>query len=154
MVIEREIFVAASPETVFGFLTDPALMEDWMGVSHELDVRPGGLLRIQFSRGDIAHGHYTEILPHRRVAFTWGWEPTPGGQKSNLMALPPGASLVEIDLEPKDGGTLLHFRHNHVPKEIARRHGDRWSYYLAQLAAAASLAGRNRTLERTDARAR
>ena len=60
-VIEREIFVAASPETVFGFLTDPALVEDWIGVSHELDARPGGLLRIQFSGGDVARGHYTEI---------------------------------------------------------------------------------------------
>jgi len=57
VVIEREIFVAASPETVFCFLTDPALMADWIGVSRELDARPGGLLRIQFSRGDIARGH-------------------------------------------------------------------------------------------------
>lgn len=63
VVIEQEIFVAASPETVFDFLTDPALMEDWLGVSQELDARPGGLLRIQFSGGDIARCHY-----HRNLA--------------------------------------------------------------------------------------
>jgi uncharacterized protein YndB with AHSA1/START domain len=135
VVIEREIFVAASPETVFCFLTDPALMTDWIGVSHELDARPGGLLRIQFSRGDIARGHYTEILPHRRVAFTWGWEPNHKGCNPNLTVLPPGASLVEIDLESREGCTLLRLRHSHVPKEIAERHRERWSHYLAQLAA-------------------
>jgi len=134
VVIEREIFVAASPETVFSFLTDPALMEDWLGVSQELDARPGGLLRIHFSGGDIARGHYREILPHRRVAFTWGWEPNHNGRNLNLTVLPPGASLVEIDLESKEGGTLLRLRHSHVPKEIAERHRERWSRYLAQLA--------------------
>lgn len=138
MVIQREVFIAASPETVFSFLIDPALMVDWIGVAHQLEPRSGGLLRIQFSRGDVARGHFTEIVPHRRVAFTWGWEPGHEGQHLNLTILPPGVSLVEIDLKPKDGGTLLHFRHSHVPKEIADRHGERWSYYLAQLAAAAS----------------
>jgi uncharacterized protein YndB with AHSA1/START domain len=138
VVIQREIFIAASPETVFGFLTDPILMADWLGVRHELEPRPGGMLRVQFSRGDIASGHYTEVVPYQRVAFTWGWEPTREGQNAKLTTLPPGGSLVEIDLEARDEGTFLRLRHSHVPKDIAERHGERWSYYLTQLAAAAS----------------
>jgi len=138
VVIQREILIAASPETVFGLLTDPVLMVDWIGASSVIEARPGGLLRIQFSRGDVASGHYTEVVPHRRVAFTWGWEQGHGGQNINLTTLPPGASLVEIDLEPREGKTLLRLRHSHVPKEIAERHGERWSYYLAQLETAAS----------------
>lgn len=133
VVIEREIFIAASPETVFGFLVDPALMARWIGDSHTLEPRPGGPLRIEFRRGDVASGQYTEVVPHRRVAFTWGWEPDHKGQNPKLIVLPPGASLVEIDLESKDGGTLLRLRHSHVPKGIAQRHGERWSHYLAQL---------------------
>jgi len=138
VVIERQIFVAASPETVFGFLTDSVLMSEWIGVSQQVDARPGGLLRIQFSRGDVARGHYVESVPHRRVAFTWGWEQGHEGQNPKLTVLSPGASLVEIDHEPKDGGTIVHLRHSYVPKDIAQRHGERWSHYLARLAAAAS----------------
>lgn len=137
VVIEREIFIAASPETVFGFLVDPALMASWIGDSHTLEPRAGGLLHIQFNRGDVASGQYQEVVPNRRVAFTWGWEPGHKGQNPNLTVLPPGASLVEIDLEPKEGGTLLRLRHSHVPPEIAQRHAERWSHYLAKLGALA-----------------
>jgi hypothetical protein len=38
------------------------------------------------------------------LAFTWGWET----QDEALALLPPGASLVEFELEPKDAGTLVH----------------------------------------------
>jgi uncharacterized protein YndB with AHSA1/START domain len=137
VVIEREIFIAASPKTVFAFLVDPGLMTRWIGDSITLDPRPGGLLRVEFSRGDVARGQYTEVIPHRRVAFTWGWEPDHTGQNPNLTILPPGASLVEIDLEPNENGTLLQLRHSRVPPEIAHRHGERWSYYLAKLEAVA-----------------
>ena len=137
VIIERAIFIAASPKTVFAFLVDPALMTRWIGDSVTLDPRAGGLLRVEFSRGDVARGQYVEIVPDRRVAFTWGWEPDHEGQNPNLTILPPGASSVEIDLQPKKGGTLLHLRHRRVPPEIAQRHGERWSHYLTRLAAAA-----------------
>jgi uncharacterized protein YndB with AHSA1/START domain len=133
VIIEREIFIAASPQTVFAFLVDPPLMAQWIGDSHSLEPRVGGVLRIGFSRGDVASGQYQEVVPNRRVVFTWGWEPSHAGQNPKLTILPPGASLVEIDLEPKEGGTLVHLRHSHVPPEIAQRHGERWSHYLAQL---------------------
>jgi hypothetical protein len=68
------------------------------------------------------------------VAFTWGWEPNHNGRNPNLTVLPPGASLVEIDLELREGGTLLRLRHSYVTKEIAERHRERWSHYLGQLA--------------------
>jgi len=44
-VIERQIFIGASPETVFSFLVDPSLMVRWIGVLHSLDPRPGGFSR-------------------------------------------------------------------------------------------------------------
>jgi uncharacterized protein YndB with AHSA1/START domain len=133
VIIEREIFIAATPETIFAFLVDPALMAHWIGDSHSLEPRAGGVLRIGFSRGDVASGQYKEVVRNRRVVFTWGWEPGHAGQNPNLTILPPGASLVEIDLEPAKNGTLLRLRHSHVPPEIAQRHGERWSHYLAQL---------------------
>jgi len=69
--VERSIFIEAEPETVFGFLVDPALMAEWFGISHVLDVKVGGTFRVEVSRGNVAVGVFTEVVPYRRVAFTW-----------------------------------------------------------------------------------
>jgi uncharacterized protein YndB with AHSA1/START domain len=45
VIIEREIFIAATPETIFSFLVDPVLMTQWIGDSHSLEPRVGGVLR-------------------------------------------------------------------------------------------------------------
>jgi uncharacterized protein YndB with AHSA1/START domain len=128
--LEREIFIAASAETIFRFLVDPEWMAQWLGEQHTLDPRPGGIFRVTLSVGAVASGRYTEIAPHRRVAFTWGWE----GRED----LPPGRSLVEIELEPRDGGTLLRLRHSGLPADAPPpftpdEHGKRWARYLARL---------------------
>ena len=131
LIVEREIFIAASPETVFGFLIDPVLMARWIGEEHELDPHPGGIFRVALRTGAVASGAYEEVVPYRRVVFTWGWE----GRDD----LPPGKSLVEIELEPKDGGTLLRLRHSDLAREALgpftpEEHEKRWAYYLSRLA--------------------
>ena len=128
-IVEREIFIALPPEEVFRYLVEPMLMARWIGLSHDLDPRPGGRFRVEVSGGNIASGRYLEVVPPRRVAFTWGWE----SQDAGLALLPPGASLVEIDLEGKDCGTVLHLRHSRLPANLADRHGERWSFYLTNL---------------------
>jgi uncharacterized protein YndB with AHSA1/START domain len=133
--IEREIFIALPPEEVFRYLVEPVLMARWIGISHDLDPQPGGRFRVEVSGGNIASGRYVEVVPPRRVAFTWGWE----SQDAGLALLPPGASLVEIDLKVKDRGTLLRLRHSRLPANLADRHIDRWSLYLANLQAKAQL---------------
>jgi hypothetical protein len=40
--VEHEVRIAARPDTVFPYFTDPALMTQWMGVRATLDPRPGG----------------------------------------------------------------------------------------------------------------
>lgn len=128
-VIEREIFIAAAPETVFGFLVDPVLMAKWFGITHTVEAYPGGVFRVEVSRTNVARGSYTEVIPHRRVAFTWDWE----SDDPSLTALLPGSSLVEIDLEPRNGGTLVRLRHSGLPYSLERIHGERWSHHLARL---------------------
>jgi uncharacterized protein YndB with AHSA1/START domain len=132
-VIEREIFIAAPPETVFGLLVDPVLMAQWLGLPHALEAHPGGAFRVEMSSGHVARGVYTEVTPFRRVAFTWGWET----QNPALAALKPGTSLVEIELEAKEAGTLLRFRHSGLPEDLETMHRERWSFYLDRLRAAA-----------------
>lgn len=90
--IEKVIRIAARPETVFRLLTDPKEYVRWKGKLAELEPRPGGVFRVDFDDKGVAAGRYVEVVPDRRVVFTWGWE------GNDLV--PPGSSTVEIDLEP------------------------------------------------------
>lgn len=129
VVVRREIFIAASPETIFPFLVDPVLMARWFGLKHSLEPRPGGVFAVHVALEHFARGVFTEVVPNCRVAFTWGWE----SQDPSLAALKPGESLVEIELEPHEGGTLVRLRHSKLPKDISEMHDERWAYFLAQL---------------------
>jgi uncharacterized protein YndB with AHSA1/START domain len=73
-VVQREIRVEASPETVFPYFTDPERMVRWKGTEATLDPRPGGVYRVLVGGEHVARGEYVEVVPYSRVAFTWGWE--------------------------------------------------------------------------------
>jgi len=68
--VEVEVAIAARPETIFAFLTDPAKMTRWMGSMAELDPRPGGVLRVAVRLGSTGRDEYVAIEPYRRVVFT------------------------------------------------------------------------------------
>jgi uncharacterized protein YndB with AHSA1/START domain len=132
-VVEREVRIAARPETVFEFFVDPEKMKQWKGSKAELDPRPGGIYRVEISEEAIVRGEYVEIEPPSRVVFTWGWE----GQESGEHAVPPGSSRVEVDFVPDGNGTLVRLRHLDLPEQSRDIHGQGWDLYLGRLTAAA-----------------
>jgi len=129
--VRREIFIEASQATVFAFFTDPDKMSRWMGVSHELDPREGGIFLVDVRNGNVAKGEYREVTPNSRLVYTWGWDSKDSG-------VPPGSSLIEVDLAPKDHGTLLVFTHSGLPEPAVAPHGQGWDHYLGRLAIAAT----------------
>ena len=132
--VVREIEIAASPETVWELLTDENEATRWMGQSAEFDLQPGGLYRVEVIPGNSARGEFVEIDRPRRLVYTWGWET--GGSKDSV---PPGSSTIEFELEPKGGGTLLHFRHTGLPSaESAGSHANGWDHYFERLATVAA----------------
>jgi uncharacterized protein YndB with AHSA1/START domain len=133
-VVEREIRIAARPETVFEFFTDPEKMILWKGRQADLDPQRGGIYRVEMGDQIVARGEYVEIDPPTRVVFTWGWE----GQEAGSNAVPPGSSRVEVTLEPDGEGTLVRLRHLDLPEETRQIHGEGWDLYLGRLAVAAS----------------
>lgn len=130
--VEREIAIAASPETVWELLTNEDEAVRWMGQSATFDLRPGGTYRVEVIPGNIAQGEFLEIDPPSRLVYTWGWEP---GSQSPVT---PGSSTIEFELTPDGDGTRLRFRHSGLPNdEAAVSHGHGWDHYLDRLSVAA-----------------
>jgi uncharacterized protein YndB with AHSA1/START domain len=128
--VEREIAIAASPETVWELLVDPDQATRWMGQAATFDVRPGGGYRVEVIPGHTASGVFVEIDPPQRLVHTWGWEGESG--------VPPGSSTVEYELIPSGDGTLLRFTHRDLPNaEAAGSHAHGWDHYLERLTAVA-----------------
>lgn len=131
LLVQREIQVAAPPSTVFAFLTDPEKILRWMGTEADSDPHPGGIYLVNVTGKDIARGQFTEVIPVHRLAYSFGWE---GNDE-----VPPGSSLIEIDLLDKEGGTLLRMTHSGLPNaQQCANHLEGWTYYLDRLAIAAA----------------
>lgn len=130
--VEVEVWIAASPKTVFDFFTDPGLMVQWMGRVVETDPRPGGSFRCEIKDDTIASGEYVAVEPPERVVFTWGWN----GEDSVTK---PGSSTVEVLLASEREGTHVRLIHTDLPSaESATKHGHGWRHYLDRLAVAAA----------------
>ncbi len=134
--VEREVRIAARPETVFEFLTDPEKQLLWMGRRAELDARPGGIYLVEINDQATARGEFLEVEAPGRVVFSFGWEGQQAGEGAH--GVPPGSSRVEMTLEPEGDGTLVRLRHFDLPEEAREMHGQGWGLYLARLEVAAA----------------
>jgi uncharacterized protein YndB with AHSA1/START domain len=130
-LVDRTIHIDADTAAVYELLTDPAQFVRWMAPSATLDPRPGGIVSWEHVNGDVVSGSYVELVPHRRVVFTYGWE-------REDVGVPPGSTVVEIDLRPKDGGTELHLVHRGLSGPMADAHDGGWANYLDRLAVTAA----------------
>jgi uncharacterized protein YndB with AHSA1/START domain len=110
-----------APEKVWRAWTDPEAIKRWWGPGGnepvslaELDVRVGGRFRIVFGGPQgtehEVQGVYKEVVPNRRLAFTWTWPRT----------TPERESLVTIVFKADGGGTELDFLHAQLFDESVR----------------------------------
>jgi uncharacterized protein YndB with AHSA1/START domain len=124
--------IAAPPDVVFPYFTDPALAVKWIADAAYLDARPGGTFSVNV-RGNPALGEFVEVDPPRRVVFTWGIE--------GSGDLPPGSSTVEVVLLPDGDDTVVTLTHRDLPTEEYRRsHQSGWAEFLGILGEVASSA--------------
>lgn len=124
--LRNELRIAAPPEVVFPYFTDPARMVSWMGVAALLDPRPGGTFRVEANGRDVVIGEYLEVDPPHRVVFTWGFE----GADAFVE---PGSTRVEVTLESDGDGTRLTLSHHGLADGARDAHAQGWSHYLARL---------------------
>ena len=153
-VVEHEVRIAASPETVFAYFTDPVKLVRWMGAEATLDPRPGGICRIAFhpSRATVELlarvvdtevpadplppgamamvGEFVEVDPPSRIVLTWGWE-------LEELAVPPQSTLVEVSLTRDGDDTVVRLTHRQLPGDRVAFVRGGWEHYLPRLAVAA-----------------
>lgn len=128
IVLEQRI--NALPSTVYEYLTNADKWKRWQGVDATLDARVGGVFSMLMENGMNARGAFVELVPERRVVFTWGWVDRPG--------IPPGSTTVEIDLRPDGSDTVLVLTHRSVPEDETASQQMGWTHYLPRLALAAT----------------
>jgi uncharacterized protein YndB with AHSA1/START domain len=132
LVVRREQQIAAPPSAVFALLTDPEKILRWMGTEAQLQPQPGGLYLVNVTGARFARGQFREVVPVHRLAYSFGWE---GSEE-----VPPGSSLVEIDLiDQPPNGTLLRLTHTGLPSAAqCENHAKGWAHYVGRLAEAAA----------------
>ena len=135
--IEQRVRIAASPETVWTFWTDPSRLAEWWGTAAEVEPEPGGRYRVVMAEGPVMLGTFTELDPPHRLVFTFGWEQNAAGEP-----LAPGSTRVEVTLTPDGDGTDLLLRHLDMPITHAPDHEHGWKHVIGErmvaLAAGAS----------------
>jgi uncharacterized protein YndB with AHSA1/START domain len=119
--------IAAPPEVVFPYFTDPALMVAWLGDRADLDPRPGGMFAVDVGAAS-ARGSYVAVEPPTRVVFTWG---LPGDE-----TMPAGSTTVEVILHADGDGTIVALTHHDLLARHQPSHQEGWNRFLATLSAA------------------
>ncbi len=127
-LVDQRLFIDAPPAVVYRLLTDPARFVEWMAPKADLDPRPGGVIAWRHATGDRCAGAFVELIPDRRVVFTYGWDRTD-------VEIPPGSTTVHIELRPAGTGTDLHLVHRGLPGPMVEPHTGGWVNYLGRLAA-------------------
>lgn len=127
VVVTRRI--AASPEVVYSYLTESTRWSRWQGADATVEARPGGIFVMRMPDGATARGQFVELVPERRVVFTWGWVDHPG--------VPPGSSTVEIEITVDGDGSLVTLTHRDLPDEEVATHTTGWRHYVLRLATVA-----------------
>jgi uncharacterized protein YndB with AHSA1/START domain len=105
--VEREILIEASPEVVWGVITEPEQISRWFSDEAELEGRVGADGALTWSPGGRAGDHdavvpirIVEAEPFRRFSFRWNHPQDAEPDESN-------SALVEFTLVEEAGGTRL-----------------------------------------------
>lgn len=123
VIVERS--VRAPRSAVYAFLMTGDQWARWQGIAASVTPLVGGSLTVKMPNGDVATGHFVELVPDRRIVFTWGWTGNP--------VLPPGSSTVELELLDDVDGTVIRVTHRDLPPDATALHEAGWERYIVRL---------------------
>ncbi|CAN7490707.1 SRPBCC family protein [Variovorax paradoxus] len=123
-----------APEKVWRAWTDPQALKAWFGPEEivavplaEVDLRVGGRFRVAMRAADgethDVSGTYLELVPNRKLVFSWAWRSTPERE-----------SRVTVRIEPDGNGCELVLLHEQFFDEAARDgHSHGWTGAMGKL---------------------
>ena len=134
--LEITRFINSPRSRVYSAWTDPAQLRQWFGPefvqTNDLvaDVRVGGKFRWDLTNPEgekmTCRGEYRELVPGRKLVFTWQWQDDEDWTEHN--------SIVTVELADRDGGTDVRLTHEQLPNEASRDgHNNGWNSALDRL---------------------
>ena len=129
-------FINAPRARVYAAWTDPAQLKEWWGPekvrtrNFAADVRVRGKYRWDLTNQEdeemSVFGEYRELVPEKKIVFTWKWDDDDVWENRN--------SIVTVELSDSGGGTELLLKHEQLPTEESRnRHNEGWNSVLDRL---------------------
>lgn len=141
MPAEAHVEVPVAPERAYAAWVEPERLAQWFRPhpnAHcevlKLEPRPGGRWEVAVEAHDGAYrvgGTYVELLPHRRLVFSWRW----------IAGGPTGfddETTVHVDFVATQKGTRINVVHERLPPPLAGMHREGWERALALLSTEAT----------------
>jgi len=126
--LQMERTFQAPAQAVFDAWTSEEVMRRWFRGREvfetpfaSVDLRVGGAVRVVMRNPEDGTeygggGHYTEVDPPNRLAFTWVWDDEAERE-----------TQIEIEFEEADGATTVRFTHSNLrDQEAVHSHEDGW----------------------------
>ncbi|MHB8241090.1 MAG: SRPBCC domain-containing protein [Solirubrobacteraceae bacterium] len=123
--VEREILIEASPEVVWGVITEPEQISRWFSDAAEVEGRVGADGSLTWKPGGrggekesdlVVPIQVVEAEPFRRFAFRWNHPEGARPDESN-------SALVEFSLIEETGGTRLRVLESGINAVTHDEHG-------------------------------
>ena len=112
--LEKELFIKATPERVFQALTEKEDLERWFVKKAEVDLRPGGAIRLEWAPDAVEIGKILVLEPPHRLSYTW-------------EALEPSPTTITFELTAENDGTRLRLIHTGIGE------GEDWDTYYTSV---------------------
>src|SRR5688572_10325187 len=127
--VQQTVTIKSSPEVVFKALTQADELMRWFPTRVESDPRPGGKFKFSWefanaSENGSQQGEYVEVVPNRKLSYTWTAE--------SIL------TLVTFNLTEAGGETIVELDHSSMqsgndPKKLHDMHANQWEFFMMTL---------------------
>jgi len=124
-----ETYRRVTPDELYSYWTEPAKLKTWWPDEVTIDATVGGRYSFGFPQLEkILSGTFSEVVPGKRLAFSWRWQGEPGVPERHVI----------VDFEPRRDDTLLTVTHGTYGGGEAEAHEreahlEGWQHFLGRL---------------------